>query len=252
MVRPKAKPARAKTKSLSPLRPLRPAAKRATAGGRSERATRATRPPPSRAPVKRRVRLETDERRAQLLALARKVFTERAYDDVSIDDIAAAAGISKGLLYHYFPTKRDLYVAGLRETSNELVGSVSAAIDDSQPPAERVRAALDAYLEHVLAVGSSFVALMRGGIGSDPEVAGVVEATRQAFVDQFLLRSPLAAMFTADPMVRLALRGWIGMVEAISIEWVSQPVVPRPAVRDMLVENLLAMLLRTRAQGALR
>ena len=203
-------------------------------------------------PVKRRVRLETDERRAQLLELARKVFTERAYDDVSIDDIAAAAGISKGLLYHYFPTKRDLYVAGLRETSRELVGSVSAAIDDTQPPAERVRAALDAYLEHVLAVGSSFVALMRGGVGSDPEVAAVVEATRQAFVEQFLARSPVAHAFTADPMVRLALRGWIGMVEATSIEWVSKPEVPRAAVRDMLVENLLAMLMRTRASNALR
>lgn len=203
-------------------------------------------------PVKRRVRLDTDERRAQLLELARKVFTERAYDDVSIDDIAAAAGISKGLLYHYFPTKRDLYVAGLRETSRELVTSVSATIDDTQPPAERVRAALDAYLEHVLAVGSSFVALMRGGVGSDPEVAGVVEATRQAFVDQFLARSPVAHAFTADPMVRLALRGWIGMVEATSIEWVSKPEVAREAVRDMLVDNLLAMLMRTRASSALR
>ncbi len=199
------------------------------------------------APVKRRVRLDTDERRAQLLELARTVFTERAYDDVSIDDIAAAAGISKGLLYHYFPTKRDLYVAGLRETSRALIGSVSAAIDDDKPPAERVRSALDAYLEHVLAVGGSFVALMRGGVGSDPEVAAVVESTRQAFVEQFLLRSPVASAFTSDPMARLALRGWIGMVEATSIEWVSNPDVPRAKVRDMLVDNLVAVLMSTRA-----
>ncbi|MBP6848431.1 MAG: helix-turn-helix transcriptional regulator, partial [Kofleriaceae bacterium] len=59
----------------------------------------------------RRIRLDNDARRAQLLELGQKAFAERTYDEVSIDDIARAAGISKGLLYHYFPTKRDLYVA---------------------------------------------------------------------------------------------------------------------------------------------
>jgi AcrR family transcriptional regulator len=250
MVRAKRKTSqRARTASASPVskRAMVAASAASAAAPRSGRAKRGSKPP-----VKRRVRLETDERRAQLLALARQVFTERAYDDVSIDDIAAAAAISKGLLYHYFPTKRDLYVAALREISNELVASVNAAIDDNQPPAERVRAALDAYLEHVLAVGRSFVALMRGGIGSDPEVAAVVEATRQAFVDQFLTRSPLTAMYTTDPMVRLALRGWIGMVEATSIEWVSQPAVPRAKVRDMLVQNLLTVLGSVRGAIPLR
>jgi AcrR family transcriptional regulator len=206
----------------------------------------------AKAPVlepKRRIRLDTDERRAQLLKLARRVFTERAYDDVSIDDIAVAAGISKGLLYHYFPTKRDLYVASLREISGELMRTVNAAIDDSQPPAERVRAALDAYLQHVATIGNAFVALMRGGIGSDPEVADVVESTRRSFIDQFLQRSPIAAQFAIDPLVRLGVRGWIGMVEATSIEWVSQPTVPRPAVRDMLVDNLLAVLMKVRQPG---
>ena len=58
----------------------------------------------------RRIRLDNDARRAQLLELGQKAFAERTYDEVSIDDIARAAGISKGLLYHYFPTKRDLYV----------------------------------------------------------------------------------------------------------------------------------------------
>jgi AcrR family transcriptional regulator len=206
----------------------------------------------SKAEPKRRIRLDTDERRAQLLELARRVFTERAYDDVSIDDTAAAAGISKGLLYHYFPTKRDLYVAGLRATSRELVSAVSAAIDDSQPPVERVRAALDAYLQHVTAVGVAFVALMRGGVGSDPEVADVVESTRRAFLDQFLQRSPIAALFATEPLVRLAVRGWIGMVEATSIEWVSQPTVPRAAVRDLLVENLTAVLMKVRTLSDLR
>src|SRR6478752_927431 len=91
--------------------------------------------------VKRRVRLENDQRRAQILALARAAFSDRAYDDVSIDDLARAAKISKGLLYHYFPTKRDLYVAGLREIAEELIERCTKLPADL-PPNERVRAAL--------------------------------------------------------------------------------------------------------------
>src|ERR1043166_5940608 len=90
---------------------------------------------------KRRIRLETDERRAQLLALARKAFSDRSYDEVSIDDLAREARISKGLLYHYFPTKRDLYVAGLREIADELVDAVIAVPQDL-PPVAQVRRSL--------------------------------------------------------------------------------------------------------------
>src|SRR4051795_11056092 len=100
-----------------------------------------------RAP-KRRIRLDNDERRAQLLALARKSFSDRSYDDVSIDDIAREAKISKGLLYHYFPTKRDLYVAGLREIAHDLVQAVTSLPPDLVP-IERARAGLDAYLDHI-------------------------------------------------------------------------------------------------------
>src|SRR5439155_23296126 len=113
---------------------------------------------------RRRIRLENDERRAQLLRLARNAFSARSYDDVSIDDLAREARISKGLLYHYFPTKRDLYVAGLREIAGELVAAITG-IPLDLAPIERVRASLDAYLDHITRVPRAFVSLMRGGIG---------------------------------------------------------------------------------------
>ena len=68
----------------------------------------------------RRARLSTDARRQQLVALGGEMFSERPFDDVSIDDIAAAAGISKGLLYHYFPSKRDFYIAVVRHSADEM------------------------------------------------------------------------------------------------------------------------------------
>src|ERR1700752_3208113 len=91
---------------------------------------------------RRRVRLDNDERRAQLLALARKAFSDRSYDEVSIDDLAREARISKGLLYHYFPTKRDLYVAGLAQIADELMDKCAAASgpEGEAAPVDRVRA----------------------------------------------------------------------------------------------------------------
>src|SRR3954468_13929778 len=108
---------------------------------------------------KRRIRLDNDERRAQLLALARRAFSDRSYDDVSIDDLAREAKISKGLLYHYFPTKRDLYVAGLAEIAEELVQRCTA-IPPNLPPIERVRTGLDAYLDHISQHARAYVSLM--------------------------------------------------------------------------------------------
>src|SRR5512135_3525874 len=97
-----------------------------------------------REPKPARARLDVDERRAQLLALGLELFSERAYDAISIDEIALAAGISKGLLYHYFPTKRDFYAAAIREASRQLLDCTRP--DASAPPIERVYRVIDAYL----------------------------------------------------------------------------------------------------------
>jgi AcrR family transcriptional regulator len=184
-----------------------------------------------------RVRLENDERRAQLLALARQTFSEHAYDDVSMDDLARVGGISKGLLYHYYPTKRDLYVAGLREISEELIEAITSAAE--APPAERVKAGLDAYLEHVAKHSRAFVALMRGGIGSDPEVAAVIERVRTRLFDQLLARTPLAPQYAGDARFEIAMRGWIGFVEAASTDWCARPRLSRAELRDLLARVLI-------------
>ncbi len=195
---------------------------------------------------RRRVRLENDQRRAQLLALGVQAFSERTYDDVSVDDIARAAGISKGLLYHYFPTKRDLYLAGLKATAAELIESTTAAASPSLPPLERMRAGLDAYLDHVSRHARPFVALMRGGIGSDPEVVGVIEGVRTTYVQRFLDNAegtPLGGLMLTDrPLVRIAVRGWVGFVEAASLEWLQRKDVERSRLRDLLIDALLATL----------
>jgi AcrR family transcriptional regulator len=212
---------------------------------------------------RRRIRLDNDQRRAQLLELAKRAFSDRSYDEVSIDDLARVASISKGLLYHYFPTKRDLYVAGLREIADELVDAVLRVAGDV-PPVERsetggggpdgvaggkaprgidrVRASVDAYLEHIARHSRAFVALMRGGIGSDPEVAAVVDSVRTRLFDQLLSGSALASLVIGNARLETAIRGWIGFVEAASIDWCAHPRLSQGELRDLMTAVLVEVI----------
>lgn len=203
--------------------------------------TRAPRTLRAASRTRRRVRLDNDQRRAQLLGLARRAFSDRAYDDVSIDDLAKVAGISKGLLYHYFPTKRDLYVAGLREISDELLDAINR-VPDHLVPVDRIRAGLDAYLDHVSRHSEAFVALMRGGIGSDPEVAGVVDHVRTRLFARFLTGTPFASLLAGDARFEIAVRGWIGFVEAASIDWCANPRLSRSELRELMTQALSEIL----------
>jgi len=192
-----------------------------------------------------RERLEVDERRAQLVKLGVDLFASRAYDEVSIDELARAAGISKGLLYHYFPTKRDFYVATVREAASNLV-SLTATPED-MPPIERARAGMDAYLDYVAAHAPAYAALMRGGIGSDPEVAAIIDETRALLCVRLLEGLPGVA---ETPLLRVGLRGWIGFCEATSLEWIERREVSREAIRDMMIDVLMATVpIAARAAG---
>jgi AcrR family transcriptional regulator len=207
----------------------------------SRSGVRTARPVRGAARARPRIRLDNDQRRAQLLDLAKRAFSDRAYDDVSIDDLARDASISKGLLYHYFPTKRDLYVAGLREISDELVEAITRVPDDLAP-LDRVRTSVDAYLEHITRHSRAFVALMRGGIGSDPEVAAVIESVRTRLFQKFLAGSPFATLLAGDARFETGVRGWIGFVEAASIDWCANPRLSRVELRELLTQVLFQIM----------
>jgi AcrR family transcriptional regulator len=176
-----------------------------------------------------RARLDVDARRRQLIALGTELFSGRPYDEVSIDEVARAAGISKGLLYHYFPTKRDFYVTTVREAATQLMDRTRTP--EGMDPLVRLRAGLDAFLDYVADHGPAYENLLRSGIGADAEVARIVDETREAFsarlIEKLEVRGELA---------RLALRGWVGFVEATALGWLGvRDRVPRETVRDMLI-----------------
>ena len=185
-------------------------------------------------------RLLVDERRQQLLQLGLEAFSERPYDQVSIDDVARAAGISKGLLYHYFPTKKDFYVATVREGARRMLEIV---VDPGplMPPTERLARGLDAYLGYVDQHGTAYAALLRSGVGADPEAARVVDDTREEFLRRLIAGVTLVE---PPPLLRATLRGWIGFVEAASLDWVERRDVARGELRNLLLEVLVQAVSR--------
>jgi AcrR family transcriptional regulator len=180
----------------------------------------------------RRARLSTDARREQLVALGVEMFSERPFDEVSIDDIAASAGISKGLLYHYFPSKRDFYVEVVRHSADEM-----QAVTETDPdlaPLVRLSEGLDKYLAYVETHARGYSTVLRAGIGSDREVATIVEEVRATMVARILDDFP----GEPAPGIRIAVRGWVGFAEAASLEWLERRELTRDELRDLLIQAL--------------
>ena len=145
-----------------------------------------------------RTRLGIDQRRAQLLELGRTLFNERAYDEISIDDIADAAGISKGLLYHYFSSKRRFFVEVVRAAAARMLELTEPPPAD-RTPRERLSAGLDAYLAYVGGNARAYAWLLRSGVGVDAQVRGILEDARRAIADR-----------VTDPELAEQIKGFIG------------------------------------------
>jgi AcrR family transcriptional regulator len=174
----------------------------------------------------------------QLLALGVGLFSERSYDDVAIDEIAARAGVSRGLLYHYFPSKRDFYVETVRWAAEQMQAEVEPE-DETLAPIDRLREGLDRYLGFVERHAQAYATVLRSGIGSDAEVLAIVEATRAGITSRLLEGVGLA---TPRPHFRTAIRGWIGMVEGASLDWLDHRDVRRADLVEVLAAALAAAI----------
>jgi AcrR family transcriptional regulator len=186
----------------------------------------------------KRTRLSRAQRTAHILAASQRLFSTHPYDAIAIEDIAAEVGMSKGLLYHYFAGKRELYVATVRHVLAQMF-----QFTDLGPQ-------LHAGLSAVLALFEQYPGLakmvLRGGIGVDPEVDALLAAYRQ----EQLVRVYHSLGFSGDPssshpLVQLGLRGWFSLLEEVSLQWVVQPDVSREQVVLLLEHSLHAILTST-------
>jgi AcrR family transcriptional regulator len=180
------------------------------------------------------------QRREALLETGLELFSHRPYDELGIDDIAAAAGVAKGLLYYYFGSKRGFYVACVERAVAELrVLEDRTDIDDLSPAAGFARR-LDAYLTYVEGHSEGFVTMLAGGVGADREVRSILEREHDDRIA--LMCQTLAATDPPAQLLLTALRGWIGYVEAVSLQWLTSGSLDRATVRELLLRSLPGVL----------
>jgi AcrR family transcriptional regulator len=180
-------------------------------------------------------RLDVDERRRQLLELGTELFTRHAYDELSMAAIAREAGISKALLYHYFPSKQAFFQATLTEKAQELAARTEP--DPAKPPLEQLAASVDAYLDWVQANADGYAKLLRSA-GSAPEIRELVDGVRTATAQRIL--EGLGA--GADARARTAVNGWLWFMDGVCLDWIAHRDLERDTVRALLLTTLAAAL----------
>ncbi|MGW1407507.1 TetR/AcrR family transcriptional regulator [Streptomyces sp. NPDC002403] len=191
-------------------------------------------------------RLGVEERRAQLLGAALTLFAHRAPDEVSLDEVATVAGVSRPLVYRYFPGGRQqLYEAALRSAAEQLI--LCFGEPPVGAPTERVTRVLDRYLAFVDEHDTGFSALLRGGcVVETSRTSAIVDEVRRAAAEQILLH--LGSGAAAGPRLRMMVRTWIAAVEAASLIWLDEGKQPAAAeLRDWLVDQLMVLLAATAA-----
>ena len=184
-----------------------------------------------------RERWTVEARKAQLLALGKDAFARQGFETVTLEDIAEQAGVTRTLVYHYFPTKREFFLATVRATSANL--RARTAPDMLLAPAQQLLASLDGFLDYIETHGETFRTLVRSASGIDPEVAEVAGETRA------LMASRVFDALRVDnppPAIRLAVRGWVGFVESATLDWIDSPDADRATLRDLFAGSLAAIL----------
>ena len=184
-------------------------------------------------------RLDVDERRRRLLAAGAELFTRFAYDELSMAKIAKEAGISKALLYHYWPSKEAYFVATLEDKAEEL--AQRTAPDETLPPLEQLAASLDAYLAWIEENASSYDKMIRSA-GAVAEVRAMLDRVRRDTAKRIV--DGLRGDEPATPALRTAVRGWIGFMDGACLDWIAHDRdLSREALRGLLLSTLMGAVL---------
>ena len=205
--------------------------------------------------MKRR-RLEPQHRREHLLDNAAAIFAEMPYDDVLMEDIAARAGVSRSLLYHYFSSKRDLYVALFKRASGRFLARVS--LDPQLPLAEQLATALEANIQSFVDHPFEAVTINRGALSDDPAIQAIV-AEELNVVGQRLVDQLVAEGHPRDT-TEIAVEGWLAFVRAACVKWIDSENISQASLTEMCLRAFGCALdlptptsrLRARISGAMQ
>ncbi len=180
-----------------------------------------------------RVRLSPDERRAQLLDLGVRLLATRSLDELSIDLLSDEAGISRGLLYHYFGNKHAFHEAVVRRAADDLIAQTA-------PPSggdmlARLAASMAAYVDYVETNYEGYLSLVKGAAGGNETLRAIYDEAMSSLTDRIFTEDAQGELIADTPVMRLLVRGWASMCEELVITWVDQP-------GEVTREDLLALI----------
>ncbi|MFF9769600.1 TetR/AcrR family transcriptional regulator [Streptomyces sp. NPDC053086] len=173
-------------------------------------------------------------RRAELIAIGRKLFADTSYDALSMDDIARHAQVAKGLIYYYFRSKRGYYLAIVRDSVADLVTSAAGGLQ--LPAVDRVHRTIDGYLRYAENHQAAYRTIVSGGVGFDTEVHAIRDGVREAIVAT--IAEGAYGRGDIAPLARMGLLAWVCSVEGATLDWIDRPELSRDTMRELLVKTL--------------
>ncbi|HEX3871830.1 MAG TPA: TetR/AcrR family transcriptional regulator [Pirellulales bacterium] len=174
-------------------------------------------------------RLKPQQRREELLDVAAAMFAENPYDDVMVQDIAAVAGVSRALIYNYFPSKRDLYVAILQRASDRFLARVSR--DQQLPLAEQLATALEAHIQSLVDHPFETSTINRITSSDDPAIQAIV--AEELNVVGHRLVDQLVAQGRPRDAGEILVEGWLAFVRAACVKWIDSQNISRGDLTEM-------------------
>ncbi|MGA9749805.1 MAG: TetR/AcrR family transcriptional regulator [Nocardioides sp.] len=185
-----------------------------------------------------RRRLTPDARRAELVEIGARHFAQRPYDEVRLDAVADEAGVSRALLYRYFPGKRALFASVYAEAAASLL-SETTLDDPSRSMLEQLVAGLDAHIDYFVANRNTVLAANRA-LAGDPTIQTIISDEMAELRDRLLHASGLrgSARTTVSPV----LMSWLVFVRVLCVEWLERPAFSRTVLRDMCAGALVGAL----------
>jgi len=191
-----------------------------------------------------RTRLAPAQRREQLVELGAELLSVRRLEELSIDEIAEEAGISRGLLYHYFSGKREFHLAVLQRMADRVI-AITAPSGHGEP-LEQLVGSLGAYVGFVRENHDAYASFVRAAAAGDADYQRLHDHARAALTDRIFVAADaeaLAALGLVDTAaVRLMVRGWSAMVEDVVLSWLDHDSgVPEAELLDMLAGSLASV-----------
>jgi AcrR family transcriptional regulator len=174
-------------------------------------------------------RLKPQQRREQLLDTGAALFAEKPYDDVMIQDIAALAGVSRALMYHYFPTKRDLYVAIFERASSRFLARASP--DPELSLSEQLATALEAHIQSLVDHPFEAATITRSPSWDCAAVRAIVAEERDTLGQRLV--EQLVEQGIARSAGEIAVEGWLAFVRAACTRWIDLQNISRADLTEM-------------------